>query len=360
MNTEIEAEQEYMLEKYTELTAIDVYDKGRVREIVDAIEKEALSFALTPDTNKGRSEIASLAHKVARSKTFLDNLGKDRVAEWKEKAKKVDAERKLLRDRLDELKDKVRQPLTEWEQKEQARKDRIAEDLKRIQLHATDGFDPLQGPAGYPSIEDLENRLTVMETFDLEGFDEYKDTANQYIAEVSEKLRVALAARRDYDKQQAELARLKKEEEERQAKEAEERRIREEKERKEREEREAKEREARIREEEQKRAQEAAERAKREAEQKLKEAEEARIRAEERAKAEKEEAIRRERERVEAEKRKEAEEQAKREANKRHRNKILKEAREDLENATEQDGATAEMVLKAIEAGKIRHVNLIF
>ncbi len=35
------------------------------------------------DTRKGRKAIASLAAKVARSKTYLDGLGKDLVAGWK-------------------------------------------------------------------------------------------------------------------------------------------------------------------------------------------------------------------------------------------------------------------------------------
>lgn len=51
--------------------------------------------AFTPDvsTKKGRDAIASIAHKVARSKTYLDGVGKDLVAELKELPKKIDASR---------------------------------------------------------------------------------------------------------------------------------------------------------------------------------------------------------------------------------------------------------------------------
>lgn len=50
----------------------------------------------TPDisTRKGRDAIASIAYKVARSKTALDNVGKELVAELKDIPKKIDAERK--------------------------------------------------------------------------------------------------------------------------------------------------------------------------------------------------------------------------------------------------------------------------
>lgn len=82
----------------------------------------------TPDTGtaKGRKEIASMAHKVSKSKVVLDTLGKDLVADWKSKAKQVDASRKIARDELDTLRDNVRQPLTDWESEQ----DRIAAEKK--------------------------------------------------------------------------------------------------------------------------------------------------------------------------------------------------------------------------------------
>ncbi|NCC62922.1 MAG: hypothetical protein EOM12_18870, partial [Verrucomicrobiae bacterium] len=54
-------------------TALSVFaDAAKVDPILAAIKKVVAEF--TPDitTAKGRAEIASLAHKVARSKTYLD------------------------------------------------------------------------------------------------------------------------------------------------------------------------------------------------------------------------------------------------------------------------------------------------
>jgi predicted phage tail protein len=59
---------------------------------------------------------------VARSKTYLDGLGKQLVAEIKQQAAAVDAERKYIRDTLDELRDSIRKPLDEWEAAEEVRK----------------------------------------------------------------------------------------------------------------------------------------------------------------------------------------------------------------------------------------------
>lgn len=91
-----------------------------LKPILDEIANTAR--ALVPDvtTAKGRKEIASVAYKIAQSKTYIDGVGKDLVAEMKELPKKVDASRKEAREFLDALKDEIRAPLDAWET-EQAR-----------------------------------------------------------------------------------------------------------------------------------------------------------------------------------------------------------------------------------------------
>lgn len=89
--------------------------KEQLDPIIEAIEKEARSLVPDVSTRKGRDAIASMAHKVARSKTYIDNAGKDLVAELKALPKQIDESRRIVRERLDALKDEVRRPLTEWE-----------------------------------------------------------------------------------------------------------------------------------------------------------------------------------------------------------------------------------------------------
>lgn len=89
--------------------------KEQLDPIIEAIEKEARSLVPDVSTKKGRDAIASMAHKVARSKTYIDNAGKDLVAELKALPKQIDESRRLVRERLDLLKDEVRRPLAEWE-----------------------------------------------------------------------------------------------------------------------------------------------------------------------------------------------------------------------------------------------------
>jgi len=106
----------------TEDSAIAAFNgKVSLDDILTHIEKEAKSIVQDAETITGRKEIAAVAYKVSRSKTLIDGVGKSLVAGWKEQAKTVDAKRKHARDFLDNLRDEVRKPVTEWEE-EQKRK----------------------------------------------------------------------------------------------------------------------------------------------------------------------------------------------------------------------------------------------
>ncbi|MEI9768451.1 hypothetical protein [Enterobacter asburiae] len=106
--------------------------KEQLDPIIEAIEKEARSLVPDVSTRKGRDAIASMAHKVARSKTYIDNAGKDLVAELKALPKQIDESRRIVRERLDALKDEVRRPLTEWE----AEQERIKAEEAMNSMHA--------------------------------------------------------------------------------------------------------------------------------------------------------------------------------------------------------------------------------
>ncbi|CQJ65711.1 cell envelope biogenesis protein TolA [Yersinia enterocolitica] len=93
-----------------------------IESILQQVEKEVNSFVPDVSTKKGRDAIASLGLKVAKTKTYLDGLGKDLVTEYKEVPNKIDASRKTVRDRLDALKEKVLLPKLEYE----AEQERIA------------------------------------------------------------------------------------------------------------------------------------------------------------------------------------------------------------------------------------------
>ena len=115
--------------------ALDIFTSDNVEKLIGDVESEVRSIVCDVTTAKGRKEIASLAHKVSRSKTALDALGKDLVSDWKTKTKAVDSERKQIRDRLDALRDEVRKPLTDWEEEEKQRIENERLEKERSEAH---------------------------------------------------------------------------------------------------------------------------------------------------------------------------------------------------------------------------------
>lgn len=264
--------------------------KEQLDPIIEAIEKEARSLVPDVSTRKGRDAIASMAHKVARSKTYIDNAGKDLVAELKALPKKIDESRRIVRERLEALKDEVRRPLTEWE----AEQERIKAEEAMNALHAealvmNEEFDR-QRTAQIEA--DHEMALLMNKDFDRDR-EEQRRLAEQAQRERDERLKQEAAeqARRDAEaKHKAELdAAARREAEEKARADVAERKRKEDADRAEREKQEA------IA-AEQRKAQEEADRIKREAEAK-------------------------EKARLDEEKRK-ADEQAKREADVKHRKTV--------------------------------------
>ncbi len=93
-------------------------DKVQMEDLLNQIKEKINSLVIDVESPAGRKEIASMAYSIARTKTYLDGIGKDLVAEYKELPKRIDAARKYARDLLDGLKDDVRKPLDEWEAKQ--------------------------------------------------------------------------------------------------------------------------------------------------------------------------------------------------------------------------------------------------
>ena len=188
-------------------TALTFYttEKG-LEPWLQVIRTEIDGFTPDISTRKGRDAIASMAYKVARSKTALDDVGKKLVADLKEVPKKIDAERKRVRDTLEAWQEEVRRPLNEWQAAEDARVDKHNSAIERIRLAAID----LDGITA----EDLADRVAQLEVIALgEGWDEFEAEAARAKDKALVILRAALTARRQYEADQAELARRRAEDE---------------------------------------------------------------------------------------------------------------------------------------------------
>jgi len=300
----------------------------QIEEILQKVEREVMSFVPDVTTAKGRKETASLAYKVAQTKTYLDGLGKDLVAELKEVPKLIDANRKTVRDRLDALRDKARQPYTDWEAEQERIKQeeeaRIAAEKLAAQIES-----------------DHEYALLMDKDFDREKAEKEAEAERQRIAREEELKRQAAekakreaeeAAQREIEAAAARerVALLAKERAEQEAKEAAERAEREKKEAAERAEREKQEAIAA----EQRKAQEEADRIRREAEAK----EKARLAEEQRI----------------------ADEAAARAANEKHRKAIGTAVVKALTENTSLSREQAIEVLCALKDNKIPHTSITY
>ncbi|WP_434782974.1 hypothetical protein [Klebsiella pneumoniae] len=296
--------------------------------LIEAIEKEARSLVPDVTTKKGRDAIASMAHKVARSKTYIDNAGKDLVAELKALPKQIDESRRVVRERLDALKDEVRRPLTEWE----AEQERIKAEEAMTALHVealamNEDFDR-QLAARIES--DHEMALLMNDAFDREQADKAAEAERQRIAHEEEIKRLAAAAAAREVEQRAQ-----------------------------REREEAAHREAVL-----KAQAEQAERDRIAAEQKAEAEKQAAIEAERRKAQEEADRIRREAELREqarlAEEKRKADEQARREADVKHRKAVGAEVVKALMANTSLTRDQAIEVLAAVKDGRIPHTGISY
>ncbi len=298
-----------------------------IEQILQQVEEEVSAFVFDASTKKGRDAMASLGLKVAKTKTYLDGLGKDLVTEYKEVPKKIDASRKVVRDRLDALKEKVLQPKLEWE----AEQDRIkAEEEARIAAEKLAA-----------EIEELHEKALLMnEIIDRDAAEAKAEAERKRIAHEEELKRQA-----------AEQARIEAEQKAKAEIEAAARR-----------EAEAKEAKARI-ELEAKQAAEQAERQRIEALQRAEAEKQQAIEAEQRRAKEEADRIKRETEQKEqarlAEEQRIADETAKRAADVEHRRAINNKAVADLVAAgVPEDCAIA--CIKAIAKGEVSAIRITY
>ncbi|MCP3438988.1 hypothetical protein NLM65_25820 [Klebsiella variicola] len=296
--------------------------------LIEAIEKEARSLVPDVTTKKGRDAIASMAHKVARSKTYIDNAGKDLVAELKALPKQIDESRRVVRERLDALKDEVRRPLTEWEAEQERIKAEEAMNALHVEALAMNEEFDRQLAARIES--DHEMALLMNDAFDREQADKAAEAERQRIAHEEEIKRLAAAAAAREVEQRAQ-----------------------------REREEAAHREAVL-----KAQAEQAERDRIAAEQKAEADKQAAIEAERRKAQEEADRIRREAEQREqarlAEDKRKADEQARREADVKHRKAVGTEIVKALLANTSLTRDQAIEVLTAVKDGRIPHTGISY
>lgn len=184
--------------------AVALFTEGQgVAELLADIRQKATSLVPDTTTAKGRKEIASIAHAVARTKTYLDGLGKEQTDKFKEIPKRIDANRKQIRDTLDALKDEVRAPFTQYEAAEEARAAALQSRLARLNELGSSASIEI-------AAADLQVMLNEVEQNALDDtWQELLPQATVAKELAAKRLGEALAARQKYEADQAELEQLR-------------------------------------------------------------------------------------------------------------------------------------------------------
>lgn len=193
-------------------------DDARMDALLKRIETDALAVAPDLSTAASRKEIASLAFKVARSKTALDEVGKAITEDARKQIDSVNAKRRDVRERLDTLKARVRAPLDQWEAAEAARIADLEDRLK-------DFSDDL--PAPDASSAEFEHVIGEIEAIPVDDtWAEFKDRAQaaktgtlNVMRDLLEKAKAREAERAELERLRAEAAAREEEDRRRQAEE---------------------------------------------------------------------------------------------------------------------------------------------
>jgi len=346
------------------MTALEIFKPGAIDPIIEGIEAEVRSQAAQLDisTEANRKALASLAFKVAKSKTFVESQRKALVADEKKRLAKIDEEGRRIWNRFEALQDEVRKPLTDWEN---AEKSRIADHeaaLKEIEAAAVE----CQMNYARSGSAIIQSRIESIEK-DCRDWEEFGQRAAGVKAVALNSMRRCVADAQKLEEERAESERLRAEAAERAIKEREEAAAKAAKEKAEKEAAALAEYEARKAEGERQRL----ENERLQAEARAKQAEAQRIAAEqaaerrakeaaEQAKRDQEAAIERERQRVAAEAERERQAAEKREANKKHKAKINREAAAALEKNCVLDAGVAELIVIAIAKGLIPNITIAY
>ncbi|WP_288099801.1 hypothetical protein [Pseudomonas sp.] len=199
------AEQQLItIDDISEENAPTIFVAGGLSRFIEAVKDEVCAEVPDLTTKKGRDRIASLSATVSKRKAAVEKPGRDYLRHIKALPKVVEDELREFVIAMNTLRDQVRQPLTDWEAADTARKDRHVDAIQAIEDLAVD--------LGLLTASELRAGITTAEAVQIDKhWEEFEVEAARTKDHVLTRLRAALSAREQYEAEQAELARLRAE-----------------------------------------------------------------------------------------------------------------------------------------------------
>src|SRR5208337_3295950 len=207
MATQVEEAQNQALVLVEALPIEKLFEPITINPILERIKIEVRAVPTDISTERGRKAVASLAFKIAKTKTFIGDRHDELVSKEKRRLGLIDGEWKRIREDLDALKVEVRKPLTDWEQTEQDRVDAHEHHIGRLESATI-------LPSNATTAQ-IAERIAELEADDLSQMDEFLKRAMEAKAKALEELRSRHARSVQQDADRAELGRLRVEKEQR-------------------------------------------------------------------------------------------------------------------------------------------------
>lgn len=207
----------FIAEQQTPLAVLTSADEAEA--LFARIRAEIDAFVPDLSTVTSRAAIKSLAFKVTKTKTAVEAARKDKTEAWRKQTDAVNASGRVIKARLEQMEEEARKPLTEWEEAEKSRVERVANWFDAAERAAVILNDDTSEAVG--------ERLATFEgmTLDADTFGDSLERAEQVRQQTVEVLRAAVARLIQAEADRAELDRLRaeavaREEQDRLAKEA--------------------------------------------------------------------------------------------------------------------------------------------
>lgn len=183
--------------------AIVLADRAKRDDLFAHIKREIAAFEPDLSTATGRKEIKSLAYKITRTKTAIDDAGKKLNEQARAQINAVDAARREAREELTKLAESVRRPLSEWEAAEEQRVADCRADIEAFKRASVVTLDDTSETVRERGADIWQQEI------DPERYRELTEEAETAKAQAVATLRAALARLEKEEADAAELERLR-------------------------------------------------------------------------------------------------------------------------------------------------------
>lgn len=182
-------------------------------DLLAEIEKKIEEREIDLSSDKGRKEVTALSASISRRKASIEEAGLAKTEAWRKATKAVNDLKKLVSEKLGDLRDKARAPLTTWEDEQKERGERIAEQIAWLEETSVVPLDA--------TVAQIDDRIAALarakDQITEENFGEYLARAQAAYNRASATLADARPRIAQAEKDREELAALRKEREDRAA-----------------------------------------------------------------------------------------------------------------------------------------------